>query len=282
MLVAITKMMLGQLEGGRRAVMRAGAALRVPIRHAGVAVVMLSVTLAGSNGTAERAGQAISATALGPGYVITGTRDGEVRVTNAETGKALHRFMMAHRGVVREIHVLDDGCVIAASQSDETEFWDLATGAKLYRVPLRIYAFTRDQKHFFIYRDNYVFWFAYPGLTEVCRPTPTPVMGPDGFTFSPDGRYLEIVFSSGPPSSDSVWPEPEPQSKSDRYARLFDTRRCEEIAAFTALDTTPLGTFSRDSRMLLLRDAVVRTGGAYEQGTWRFDPKSGTLHRYSQ
>lgn len=212
-------------------------------------------------------------------YQATGTRDGKVQIVDRDNGKTLRVFTMAHPRVIREIHVLEKGRVIGASQGDETEFWDMATTKGLYRAPYRIYAFSPQQPNFFTYRQGSIFLVAYPSFKDICKLTSEPVMGPDAFTFSPDGRFLTIVFDSGRPSSDDNYPNPNPQSKSYRYARLFDVLECKEINEFTALDTTTLGTFAPGGDYLELRDAVVRLADRYAKGTWRFDLSSHKLQQ---
>jgi hypothetical protein len=210
-------------------------------------------------------------------YEVVGTRDGHVNLLDRRSGETIRVFTMDHPEVVREIHVLDRGRTLAVSQANETIFWEISSGRELFKAPYRIYAFSPIKTNFFIYRERNVFWISYPSLTERCKLTSSPVMGPDSFAFSPDGRFLTIVFYSGRPSTDAYYPNPEPQSKSYRYARLFDLTDCNEIEEFTRLDASMLGVFSEDSRHLTLTDAAIRLDGQYMEGSWRFDLQTREL-----
>jgi hypothetical protein len=210
-------------------------------------------------------------------YELVGTRDGHVNLLDRSSGETIRVFTMNHPEVVREIHVLDHGRTLAVSQANETTFWDISSGRELFKAPYRIYAFSPTQTNFFIYRERNVFWISYPSLAEICKLTSSPVMGPDSFAFSPDGRFLTIAFYSGRPSTDAYYPNPEPQSKSYRYARLFDLADCREIEEFTRLDASILGGFSDDSRFLTLTDAAIRLDGQYMEGSWQFDLETRKL-----
>ena len=83
-------------------------------------------------------------------WIATGTRDGAVQVTEAASGKKVHRFQAGRAAA--GVAFAPDGKTLAVGQpGDGISTWDLGTGKRTHIMPLRgrasappLFAFTPD------------------------------------------------------------------------------------------------------------------------------------------
>ena len=210
-------------------------------------------------------------------YSISGSRNGIVTVKDAVSSEVIRTFQMDAGVVVRETFLLDGGKTVAASQKDHAIFWNLETGREIRRLPQRVYGFSHDETKFFTYElpQGIVFMYNYPSFTLICKILKGGA-GPEQFRFSPNDRFLNIVFATGYPPTDENYPHSNPTRSSLIYAKLFDIQTCQEIKEFSQLRLGNIGEFSADSIFLVTpqyiyvdvnSDRLVRT-------LWRFNLKT--------
>jgi hypothetical protein len=202
----------------------------------------------------------------------SGNKSGLVTVKDRTSGKVIRTFQM-QKAVVREVFLLDGGETVAASQKDHTVFWNLETGKEIHRIEQRIYGFSHDQTKFFIYQPREVVIYSYPSLQPSCQLTDLPIIGPDEFSFSPNDKFLGIVFATGRPESDDNYPDTGPLRRSILIGSLFDLNKCQQIQEFSELRIDELGKFSDDSKFynFTLNYTVIVGKPPDLQGSWRFD-----------
>jgi WD40 repeat protein len=82
-------------------------------------------------------------------YSVSGSREGQVTVTDTISGETIHTFEIDSGVVVRETFILEGGKTVAASQKDHAVFWDLTTGEEIRRFLQIIYGFYRNKIKFF-------------------------------------------------------------------------------------------------------------------------------------
>jgi hypothetical protein len=97
------------------------------------------------------------------------------------------------------------------------------------------------------------------------------MLGPEAYLFSPNDRFLAILFSSGRPASDSHYPRGNPVLRGNTYSKIFDLLTCQEIQEFSKLDVLRIGEFSSDSTAYDLNNAEITLEGRRLSGAWRFD-----------
>jgi hypothetical protein len=205
-------------------------------------------------------------------YEVSGNRNGQVVVRNTLSGEVIRTFQMG-KGVVREVFLLRGGKTVAASQGDRAVFWDLSTGQEINRLEQRIYGFSHDETKFFTYDSGKVILYSYPQLEPICELTNNTGIGPEWFRFSPDDRFLVILFATGRPESDEYYPGLAPLRRSIRYSRLFELKTCQEIQEFSKLRVIELGEFSSDSYFYNLRNTpvLIEEEGRYIEGSWQYN-----------
>ncbi len=211
---------------------------------------------------------------------MQGDRSGRIVVRSRVTNAVVLTVNMPS-GVVREIFLLDGEHVLAASQAASTYLWELPSGRLKKTMAARTYGFSHAGTIFITQTGQGVGVRAYPSGKLVCRLAAHETLGIEGSLFSPDDRYLALLFASGRPSDDAHYPGPSPVYRSAARSLLFDLHSCAEVGAFTRLKATELGVFSSDSRYYDLTDTIVETNGDFLHGSWRFDLTAGTLARLS-
>lgn len=220
----------------------------------------------------------VTSTAFGTHYDVTATRGGSVIVR--EHGAAAPMLTLAMPGrVVRAAFLLEHETALAAAQADRTMIWDLPGGRLRQTLDARIYAFAHDGHSFVTARAQEIAVDDYPRATPRCRINTGVALGIERLSYSPDDRYLAVLFASGRPADDAHFPGPNPVYRTASASRLYDLSHCAEVAPFTALKPIDLGTFTSDSRHYVLRDALIEVNGSFQRGSWRFDLATGTLTR---
>jgi hypothetical protein len=241
-----------------------------------IALAAMARVEGGARGAEDSSAQ-ITATVKTARYEVRGDREGRVVVRNATSGKTVTTFT-ARPGVIRRVFLLDGGDTVVVSQKDQTLFWDLAANRERRRIDEQIYGFNHAEDKFLTFSAKKGAGLSeYPTLDRICSLKPAPSVGPESFRFSPDDRYLAILFASGRPESDESFPHPDPVRRGVRYSRLFDLRNCREIDAFTTLDAKCLGEFSKDSQVYELPDCTLKVDGKVATGSWLFDLRSARL-----
>jgi hypothetical protein len=216
-------------------------------------------------------------------YTINGDRKGQVTVQNPVSGQIIRTFQMREE-VVREVFLLDSGKIVAASQKDHAVFWDMDTGQEIHRFPERIYGFSHDQKRFFTYSPQQeISLYSYPDMRLACKLPKGFIAGPEKFMFSPDDRFLGILFATGRPESDEYYPGTGSLRRSIVYSKLFDIKKCQEILEFSKLKVIQLGEFSSDSNFYNLNNSLVfiENEGRYVEGEWRFNLTKNKIEKLS-
>lgn len=207
------------------------------------------------------------------GYTLSGDRQGLVTVKEIDTGEVIRTFLMEEGIVVREVFLLDGGKTVVASQKKQAIFWDLDTGEEIARLNQRVYGFSHDETKLFTYKyPDGMFLYSYPELTQICtfakkRMPP----GPFYFRFSPDNRFLVVMFATGFPSSDKNYPRRNPVRSAYAYAKLFKLSTCEEIQEFSQLRALSEGKFSSDSRFYDFKKTKHLSLNNSITKWWRFD-----------
>ena len=227
-------------------------------------------------------------------YSVSGSRQGQVTVKEATTGKIIRTFQMDSGVVVRETFLLDGGKTVAASQKDHAVFWDLATGREISRFPQRIYGFFHDGTKFFTLKslaEGSLLLYAYPSLISFCELIPE-AAGGNGimdFSLAPNDRFLSVMFAPNYPESDENYPQGDPSARTVITVNLFNLETCQEIKEFTQAFSPGLntGTFSQDSNFIELK--TFFSGKAFfqgkelsirfEWGTWRFNLKTYQIEK---
>ncbi len=196
-------------------------------------------------------------------YSVSGSRQGQVTVKEATTGKIIRTFQMDSGVVVRETFLLDGGKTVAASQKDHTVFWDLETGREIRRFPQRIYGFSHDGTKFFTLKslaEGSLLLYAYPSLTSICELIPEASGGGImNFSLAPDNRFLNVMFAPNYPESDENYPPGRPQCPPTVITvNLFNLETCQEIKEFTQAfgPFADIGIFSPDSNFLESRKSI--------------------------
>jgi hypothetical protein len=203
-------------------------------------------------------------------YEILGTRKGEVIVKDRHSKKILHEFQMDNL-VIRELFILNGGNVLAAAQKDNTTFWDLKTEKIISKFNQRIYGFSHDQETFLTYKSGKIILYNYHNMNKLCESLNSFNEGPEEFKFSPDDKFLAIVFATGRPANDQYYPQTGPLRRSIRYSKLFTTNNCEEIQEFSKLRVVEIGTFSQNSDLYFLKNTTVLLDNKYLKSSWQFN-----------
>lgn len=220
-----------------------------------------------SGQVSEPTGQ-ISSTVSTGSYEITGSRDGTVIVKDKISRQVIRRFQMG-KGVVRELFLLDDGKIVAASQAEHTVFWDLATGQKLKKFNQRIYGFSHNKTRFFTFSQGKsygmgkVSLYNYPQQNLLCELATNLSVQPETFVFSPNDQFLAILFSTAPDTGRVI--------KNVIISKMFNIETCEEIEEFSELRALKIGEFSQDSKFYQLMDTELFIGSNYQKGSWQFN-----------
>ncbi|MEG4503509.1 hypothetical protein QUA81_10735 [Microcoleus sp. F6_B4] len=205
-------------------------------------------------------------------YSVSGSREGQVTVTDTASGETIRTFQMDSGVVVRETFLLDGGKTVAASQKDHAVFWDLTTGEEICRFPQRIYGFTPDESKFFTFETpgSKVCLYTYPDSSFVCQLSEN-TSGPESFRFSPDERFLLIRFMTGFPSTDKNYPRRNHVTRGFVYTKLFKIQDCQEISEFSRLNIMGIGEFSADSRYYEIPEKFITILSPLKKARWRFD-----------
>jgi len=185
-------------------------------------------------------------------YLLKGTRDGSVTVSEKATGKIAKTFSMKPGVVVREIGWVDGGKTLFASQKSQTVFWDFETGREIKRFNKRIYLFSHDEKSFVTFSkkpESLIEIHSYPSMASKAVLEGVKGMGPSAMAFSPNDRYLLVQFNNFYPAPDAQYPCPE-MGKSLYEMRLYDIRTGRRIVEFEKGNPAAhlVGIFSDDSR----------------------------------
>ncbi len=205
-------------------------------------------------------------------YSVSGSREGQVTVTDTASGETIRTFEMDSGVVVRETFLLEGGKIVAASQKDRAVFWDLTTGEEIRRFAQRIYGFAHDESKFFTFETpgSKVCLYTYPDLTFVCQLSEN-TGGPEFFLFSPDDRFLAIRLTSGFPSTDKNYPRRNIVKRGFISTKLFKIQDCQQITEFSRLNIRRIGEFSADSRYYEIPENFITIESPLKKARWRFD-----------
>lgn len=177
-------------------------------------------------------------------YTAKLTGNGMITVTDETTGRVVHE-LSAPQGVIREIHVLENGSVVATTKAALTEFWNAETGERIQEFGERIYAFSHEQQlcvtfdanHNLILRNS-------PDLSARHILLKGVAGGPSAMKFSPDDQYLAVEFCNNYPLSDEDFPD-RAFGKTIYWVTLFETASGRTVPDVGGLF---MGSFSADSK----------------------------------
>ncbi|MDY7012759.1 MAG: hypothetical protein SVX43_04010 [Cyanobacteriota bacterium] len=124
--------------------------------------------------------------------------------------------------------------------------------------------------------------YNYPQLELICDLAENLTIGPEDFQFSPNDRFLVILFSSAKPEDDNNYPDHNDTLKNITYSKLFDTRKCIEDAQFARLGLRKLGHFSENSKFYELINFSIFIENQFILGSWRFDLTNNQLYRVEE
>lgn len=136
---------------------------------------------------------------------------GKIAVVDESDGSAVH-VIEKPAGVVRELHALAAGTIVAVSQKDFTDFIDTENGKQIRRYERRIYAFSHGENLcaalFTVETEHKLIILTYPELSQKFILEPGASAGPAELVFSPNDLYLAVQFSNAYPLSDEMYIDP--------------------------------------------------------------------------
>jgi len=221
-------------------------------------------------------------------YQIIGSRTGEVTVKNRASGEVLRTFQMQKDVVIRELFLLDGGNILAASQKNNTMFWDLRTNRRIRNFPGRVYGISHNEEEFLTYDEDEkkLLLYSYPSFEQTCElPTDNPDVGIAESAFSPNDKFLAVVLVPGKPESDKYYPGVDPARTGRNYSKLFNSKSCQETQDFSKLNIFQLGNFSTDSQFYYIDGYIpsVKEGKKqYTKETWRVSLTTNELENLSK
>lgn len=177
-------------------------------------------------------------------YTAKLTKNGMITVTDETSGRIVHE-LTAPQGVIREIHVLDNGNVVATTKAALTEFWNAETGEKIQEFGEHIYAFSHEQQLCVTFDANHnLILRNIPDLSARHILLKGIAGGPSAMKFSPDDRYLAVEFCNHHPLTDEEFLDPV-FDKTIYWVTLFETATGLTVPD---VDGIFLGSFSADSK----------------------------------
>jgi WD40 repeat protein len=202
------------------------------------------------------------------GYQLVGTKNGEVIVKTRGSGRVVRTFQLQKGLVVRDLFFLNSHQVIAASQSNQTVFWDLATKRIVRRFPERVYGISHNEESLLSYDDDTktISIYSYPGFAQTCEiPLDSPNVGIADFAFSPNDKFLAILLAPGRPESEENYPLPSPAKTHTRYSKLYNIQICQEVQNFSKkFQIYDIGNFTGDSKFYDI-DRYYESNGTTEK-----------------
>ncbi len=211
-------------------------------------------------------------------YKLVGTKDGKVIVQTKGSGRVVRTFQLQKGLVVRDLFLLNHHQVIAASQSNQTVFWDLATKRIIRRFPERVYGISHNDENFLSYDEDTktISIYSYPSFAQTCEiPLDNPDVGIAEFAFSPNDKFLAILLAPGRPEDEDHYPLPSPTKNHTRSSKLYNIAICQEVHNFSKkFQIYNIGTFTEDSRFYDIDRYYQSSGSAekhYIKETMRLD-----------
>jgi hypothetical protein len=172
-----------------------------------------------------------------------------VRVVDESTGRTVGEITRP-AGVVREVFALNNGTVLAISQKDFTQFFDLKSRKQIRNLDKRIYTFDRSGNSAIAYTsDHDLVLVSYPSFRERIIAS-AQHGGPSAVLFSPESEYVAVQFCNRYPLSDAEYPNPVLE-KTLYWVKLYDLENREQV---TEVKDFFLGSFSADSRFYTTGD----------------------------